>query len=109
MYFFASNILVAAGRPAGRWNERGIALRVIFFATLLHGLIPKTGVLIMNLLSMVKILILVFVVIAGWVVLSGKTRVVDLYYNFRNAFAGSSTSSNDYATATFKVLYAYSG
>ncbi|KAG1845215.1 amino acid permease-domain-containing protein [Suillus tomentosus] len=100
-------ILVAAGRPAGRWNERGIALGVIFFATLLHGLIPKTGVLIMNLLSMFKILILVFVVITGWVVLSGKTRVVDPYCNFRNAFSGSSTSSNDYATATFKVLYAY--
>ncbi|KAG2053780.1 amino acid transporter [Suillus hirtellus] len=106
---FASNILVAAGRPVGRWNERGIALGVIFFATLLHGLIPKTGVLIMNLLSMFKIVILVFVVITGWVVLSGKTRVADPYYNFRNAFAGSSTSSNDYATATFKVLYAYSG
>ncbi|KAG2090015.1 amino acid transporter [Suillus discolor] len=106
---FASNILVAAGRPASRWNERGIALGVIFFVTLLHGLIPKTGVLIMNLLSMFKIVILVFVVITGWVVLSGKTRVADPYYNFRNAFAGSSTSSNDYATATFKVLYAYSG
>ncbi|KAG2361224.1 high affinity methionine permease [Suillus spraguei] len=106
---FASNILVAAGQPAGRWNERGIALGVIFFVTLLHGLAPKTGVLIMNLLSTFKIVILAFVVVTGWVVLSGKTHVTDPYYNFRNAFVGSSTSSNDYATATFKVLYAYGG
>ncbi|KAG1850205.1 amino acid transporter [Suillus subalutaceus] len=106
---FASNILVAADQPVGRWNERGIALGVMFFVTLLHGLTPKTGVLIMNLLSIIKIIILVFVVVTGWVVLSGKTSVADPYYNFRNAFAGSSTSSNDYATATFKVLFAYSG
>lgn len=106
---FASNILVAAGQPVGRWTERGIALGVIFFVTLLHGLIPKTGVLIMNSLSIFKIVILVFVVVTGWVVLSGKTRIADPHYNFRNAFAGSSTSSNDYATATFKVLNAYAG
>jgi solute carrier family 7 (L-type amino acid transporter), member 9/15 len=77
-------------------------------------------------LSIFKIIILLFVVISGWVVLSGKTRVADPHANFRNAFAGSSTSSNDvsalmftderlliwswqYATAMFKVLYAYSG
>ncbi|KAG2038279.1 amino acid transporter [Suillus americanus] len=106
---FASNILVAADQPVGRWNERGIALGVMFFVTVLHGLTPKTGVLIMNLLSIIKIIILVFVVVTGWVVLSGKTHVADPYYNFRNAFAGSSTSSNDYATATFKVLFAYAG
>ncbi|KAG2339516.1 amino acid transporter [Suillus weaverae] len=106
---FASNILVAAGQPVGRWTERGIALGVIFFVTLLHGLAPKTGVLIMNSLSIFKIVILLFVVVTGWVVLSGKTHIADPHYNFRDAFAGSSTSSNDYATATFKVLNAYAG
>ncbi|KAG1748473.1 amino acid transporter [Suillus paluster] len=106
---FASNILVAAGKVVDRWNERGIALAVIFSVTLLHGLTPRTGVLIMNGLSMFKIIILLFVVVSGWVVLSGKTRVADPHVNFRNAFAGSSTSSNDYATATFKVLNAYAG
>ncbi|TFY57928.1 hypothetical protein EVJ58_g6725 [Rhodofomes roseus] len=63
----------------------------------------------MNLLSVFKIVILVFIVIAGWVVLSGRTSVADPHANFRNAFAGSSQSSFDYATATFKVLYAYGG
>ncbi len=63
-------------------------------------------------LSVFKIVILVFVVItgselmlsihpltftctAGWVVLSGHTRIQDPHANFRNAFAGSSHSSND--------------
>ncbi|KAJ3555603.1 hypothetical protein NM688_g2483 [Phlebia brevispora] len=106
---FASNILVAAGHTAGRWTERGIALGVIFFVTLLHGLTPRLGVLVMNGLSVFKIVILVFVVITGWVVLSGHTHIKDPHVNFRDAFAGSSHSSNDYATATFKVLNAYAG
>ena len=52
-------------------------------------------------LSISKIIILLFVVISGWVVLSGKTSVADPYVNFRNAFAGSSTSSNDVRSLMF--------
>ncbi|KAH9937963.1 amino acid transporter [Amylocystis lapponica] len=106
---FAENILVAAGVTAGTWNSRGIALGVIFFVTLMHGLTPRVGVLVMNILSVFKIGILVFIVITGWVVLSGRTQIADPHVNFRNAFAGSSHSSYDYATATFKVLNAYAG
>ncbi|KAJ7913549.1 amino acid transporter [Mycena leptocephala] len=106
---FAQNILIAAGQPSERWVVRGIALGVIFFVTLLHGLTPKLGILVMNALSLFKIVILLVIVITGWVVLSGKTHIQDPHVNFRDAFAGSSHSSNDYATATFKVLFAYSG
>ncbi|KAN0073754.1 Amino acid permease domain containing protein [Tylopilus felleus] len=106
---FASNILVSAGQVATNWSERGIALGVIFFVTLLHGLAPRTGVYIMNLLTIFKIIILIFIVITGWVVLSGKTHIANPEFNFIDAFAGSSRSSGDYATATFKVLNAYAG
>lgn len=106
---FANNIIIAAGHVADRWVVRGIALGVICFVTLLHGLTPKTGVFLMNALSVFKIVLLLFVVISGWVVLSGKTHIKDPQTNFRNAFSGSSRSSNDYATATFKVLNAYAG
>ncbi|KIJ04827.1 hypothetical protein PAXINDRAFT_21885 [Paxillus involutus ATCC 200175] len=80
-----------------------------FFVTILHGLTPRTGVLVMNVLTIFKIVILLFVVVTGWVVLSGKTHIADPHANFRDAFAGSSHNSNDYATATFKVLNAYTG
>ncbi|KAI0261883.1 high affinity methionine permease [Gloeopeniophorella convolvens] len=106
---FAQNILVSAGHSAERWVVRGIALGVIVFTTLLHGLTPRMGILLMNVLTLFKTIILIFIVVTGWVVLSGKTRIKDPHVNFRNAFAGSSNSSNDYATATFKVLFAYSG
>ncbi|KAI0685729.1 amino acid transporter [Cytidiella melzeri] len=106
---FASNILVAAGHEATRWASRGIALGVIFAVTMLHGFTPRLGVYVMNFLSVFKIVILLFVVVTGWVVLSGHTSIKDPHVNFKNAFAGSSHSSNDYATATFKVLNAYAG
>lgn len=87
---------------------------VIAFTTLLHGFMPRTGVYIMNvrynhsfcfcialnntifqLLSTLKILILIFVVITGWVVLSGKTHISNPEANFANAFVGSSHSGGD--------------
>lgn len=46
-------------------------------------------------LSVFKIIILLFIVITGWVVLSGKTSVKNPHQNFYNAFAGSSHSGND--------------
>ncbi|RPD60338.1 hypothetical protein L226DRAFT_469430, partial [Lentinus tigrinus ALCF2SS1-7] len=106
---FAQNILVAAGHTADRWVTRGIAVGVIVFATLLHGLAPRLGVYVMNALSLFKVFLLLFVVVTGWVVLSGRTHIKDPHVNFRNAFAGSSHSGNDYATATFKVLFTYAG
>ncbi|KAF8233146.1 amino acid transporter [Tricholoma matsutake] len=103
------SILIVAGHTADRWVVRGIAIAVIVFVTCLHGLAPRLGVWSMNVLSVFKTVILFFIVIAGWVVLSGKTPVHDPYANFRNSFSGSSRSGNDYATATLKVLYTYSG
>jgi len=63
----------------------------------------------MNALSVFKVVILLLIVVTGWAVLGGKTRVRNPHANFQNAFAGSSHSSNDYATAMFKVLFAYNG
>ncbi|KAI9447220.1 amino acid transporter [Lactarius psammicola] len=106
---FAENILVSAGHDAGIWVVRGIAIGVIVFTVSLHGFAPRLGVRLMNVLTLFKIVILMFIVVTGWVVLAGKTRVQDPHANFRHAFAGSSTSSNDYAAAMFKVLFSYSG
>ncbi|KAH8104173.1 amino acid transporter [Phellopilus nigrolimitatus] len=106
---FAQNILVVAGHEADRWTTRGIALGVIFFVTIAHGFTPRIGLFLTNALSVFKIFILVFVIVTGWVVLGGHTSIKDPHANFRNAFAGSSQSSSDYATAIFKVLYAYDG
>lgn len=107
---FASNMVVAAGKKATEWEERGIAIGVIVFITLLHTFLPRWGVRGMNFLGVVKVVILLFIVITGWVILSGRiSRVKDPYASFHNSFAGSATNSNLYATALFKVLNSYAG
>ncbi|KAI0278429.1 amino acid permease-domain-containing protein [Russula aff. rugulosa BPL654] len=60
-------------------------------------------------LTLFKTVILLLIVVTGWVVLSGKTRVKDPHVNFNDAFAGSSNSAHDYATAMFAVLFTYYG
>lgn len=106
---FAEYILLAAGRDATAWAERGIAVGVIITVTCIHSFVPKMGVWIMNGLGSIKVIILLFIVVSGWVVLGGGTKVKDPHASFRNGFAGSSHSSYAYATALFKVLNSYSG
>ncbi|RFU27127.1 hypothetical protein B7463_g9211, partial [Scytalidium lignicola] len=107
---FASNILLAAGHKVTDWNERGIALGVIVFVTFIHTFVPKTGVLIMNALSSIKLIILLFIVVTGWVILGGNVHSVpDPHASFRNGFANSVHSGGPYATALFKVINSYAG
>lgn len=64
----------------------------------------------MNVLGSIKVMLLLFIVITGWVVLSGKVDAVkDPLASFRDPFAGSARSSNPYATALFKILSSYAG
>ncbi|KAL8286211.1 hypothetical protein RQP46_004699 [Phenoliferia psychrophenolica] len=107
---FASNILKAAHVTVTDWNERGIAMGVILFVTLIHGFTPHWGIRLMNLLSVIKIAILLVVVVSGWVVLGGHIKSIpDPHANFRNGFANSSHSPYNYASALFKVLNSFTG
>ena len=62
---FASNIWVAAGLTASAWQERGVAIGVIVVVTLTHTFAPKAGVWAMNVLSSIKIVILLFIVVVS--------------------------------------------
>ncbi|KAF6224250.1 hypothetical protein HO133_010825 [Letharia lupina] len=107
---FAENILIAANHNVTEWGERGIALAVIIAVTCIHTFTPNLGVKLMNILGVIKIVVLVFIVITGWVVLGGKVhKIPDPGASFRNSFAGSSSSGYEYATALFKVLNSYAG
>ncbi|KAL2840933.1 amino acid/polyamine transporter I [Aspergillus pseudodeflectus] len=107
---FASNMVLASGKSASEWEKRGIAIAVISFITLVHILMPNWGVRGMNAIGVMKVVLLLFIVVTGWVVLSGSVHSVqDPYASFHNAFAGSATSSNLYATALFKVLNSFAG
>lgn len=107
---FAENILIAADHSVTEWGERGIAIAVIIVITCIHTFIPNLGVKMNNVLGLIKIVVLLFIVITGWVVLGGKVhKIQDPRASFRNSFTGSSSSGYDYATALFKVLNSYTG
>lgn len=107
---FAQYILTAADVAVTEWAKRGIAIGVIVFITLFHTFLPKWGVRGMNIITGIKVIVLLFIVVTGWVVLGGGVKSVpDPHASFRNAFAGSSHSGNLYAAALFKVLNSYAG
>ncbi|PVH80468.1 amino acid transporter [Cadophora sp. DSE1049] len=106
---FASNMILAADTKVSEHTSRGIAGAAMVFVALMHGLTPKLGVKVMNVVGVIKIGIVVFIVVTGWVVLGGGTRIKDPHASFRNAFEGSVKTSNPYATALYKVLSSFAG
>ena len=107
---FSRNMFIAFGREATRAEARITALSAIIAVTLVHGLTPRAGVRIMSFLSIFKILILAFIVLAGWAVLLGFVKhIEDPWLNFRHPFKDSSTTPSDYAWALYKTLNSFIG
>ena len=70
------------------------------FVTALHTLFPKWGVRGMNVVSLIKMITLVFIVVTGWVVLAGGIpKIQDPHASFRDAFQGTTDSGYHWATA----------
>ncbi|KAH9217777.1 amino acid transporter [Leptodontidium sp. 2 PMI_412] len=105
----ASNTILAADTKVSEHTSRVIASAAIVSVALMHGLTPKLGVKVMNVVGVIKIGIgiVVFIVITGWAVLAGGTRVKDPHASFRNAFEGSARTINPYSTALYKVLSSF--
>lgn len=58
-----------------------------------------------NVVSCVKVITLLFVVVTGWVVLAGGTRITDPHANFRDGFAGTTSNGNGIATGMLCLDY----
>ncbi len=62
---FGLRVLDAANTPVNNWNVRGIAIAVVTFAVILHGIWRQAGLYLNNAFAMIKILILVLFIITG--------------------------------------------
>ena len=77
------------------WNrlpEQVKSLTVEVFAHLYPVVViahNRTAMWISNVFSVFKVFILLFIVVAGWVVLGGGTRVEDPHSHFKNGWAGT--------------------
>jgi amino acid transporter len=109
---FANYMWVAADEVATDWQKRGVAVCAVAAVCLMHALIPRVGVRIMNAVAAIKIFLLLFIVVSGWAVLGGAVstdKIPDPHASFEDSFAGSASSGNPYATALFKVLQSFAG
>ena len=61
-------------------------LLIHFLVVIAHN---RTAMRISNVFSVFKVFILLFIVITGWAVLSGGTRVKDPHSHFRDGWAGT--------------------
>ncbi|PWY89829.1 high affinity methionine permease [Aspergillus heteromorphus CBS 117.55] len=92
------------------WKEKGVAVAAYTIATLLLTFNTKYSLWLANAIGVVKLVTLVFIGIAGLVVLGGHTPVKDPLVNFRDAFSGTSGATVYGATnALVKVMFSYAG
>ncbi|KAL1600584.1 hypothetical protein SLS60_006970 [Paraconiothyrium brasiliense] len=114
--FSSSNAVVlaryiyrAAGYQAGEWANKGLALGAYSLLAFFCLISNKWSLRLMNLISAVKLIILVFISITGFVVLGGGTHIKDPHANFRNSFDGITNNANDIVSALVNINFAYTG
>ncbi|PYH73661.1 high affinity methionine permease [Aspergillus vadensis CBS 113365] len=105
---FGEYILNAADIEVDRWNQRGIGLACITAAFLIHSFAVKWGLMLQNFLGVVKLVIILFVIVAGWVALAGHMKI-DPPHNFTNAFEGTTDTGYGIVMALYNVIWSFIG
>ncbi|KAF4459611.1 amino acid permease [Fusarium albosuccineum] len=106
---FGEYILHAANKEVDRWNQRGIGLACITAAFLIHGTALKWGLRLQNVLGIIKIIIVLIIILAGFVALGGHLKIDEKPDNFSNAFEGTTGSAYGVVTALYNVIWSFVG
>lgn len=112
---FGRYVLYASGseEPDG-WAARGLGIACATFSVVLHSVLPKWGLRLVNVLGVFKVVILIFIVFSGFAALAGR-RLVPNPHNFDNSFAieegdgYGNGGAYGYATALLRIVYSYKG
>ncbi|RSM09155.1 hypothetical protein CEP52_004307 [Fusarium oligoseptatum] len=92
------------------WQMRGVAIAAYTLAVIFVVASNKYSLYLVNFIGTLKLLTLVFISIAGLVVLGGNVdRIPDPKANFRNAFEGETPNGNDLASAFVSIVFSYAG
>ncbi|PHH67378.1 hypothetical protein CDD81_147 [Ophiocordyceps australis] len=113
---FGRYALSAAGRQSDGWQARGIAVSSITFAVIMHTVLPKWGLRVLNLLGALKIVCLLLIIFSGFAALAGHRHVPDPH-NFEHGFQASPDESPidaggriyAYSNAMLNIIYSYQG
>ncbi|KAK1145205.1 hypothetical protein N8T08_004357 [Aspergillus melleus] len=104
----SSYLLQAAGVETTTWRLRGLAIAASAFAVGIHTVWPRGGKALQDLLSLVKLFILLFIVCTGFAALAGhvpNTHNFDLATSFR----GTSNDGYSIGTALLNAIFAFHG
>ncbi|KAJ2926324.1 hypothetical protein H1R20_g10773, partial [Candolleomyces eurysporus] len=105
---FGEYILRAANVEPSRWTLRLVGFACITFAWLLHGTALKWGLRLQNFLGIIKIIVLLFIVITGFVALGGHMKI-EKPNNFSNAFEGTTASASSFCLSLYSVIWSFIG
>ncbi|KAG8156440.1 hypothetical protein KVR01_013674 [Diaporthe batatas] len=106
-----SNYLFAiAGHKGTDWQVKGVALAGYTVATLSLTFNTKYSYYLSNAIGLVKICTLLFVIITGFVVLGGNTKIENPTANFKNAFQGTeNATAYGLTNALYRIIFSYGG
>ncbi|KAK2059581.1 high-affinity methionine permease [Colletotrichum caudatum] len=92
------------------WQMRGVAIAAYTLAVVFVIAHNRYSLWLVNFIGVLKILTLVFISVAGLVVLGGNVKhIPDPKANFRNAFEGTTSNGNDLSSALVSIVFSYAG
>ncbi|KAG2418364.1 hypothetical protein HFD88_001465 [Aspergillus terreus] len=106
----SSYLLKAAGVAATTWRMRGLAIAASTFAVGIHTMWPRGGRMLQDMLSAVKLFVLLFVVCSGFAALAGHRQVPDPHnFDISTSFEGTIKSGYSIGTALLNAIFAFHG
>ncbi|CAI7654903.1 unnamed protein product [Penicillium glandicola] len=106
----AKYLIAISGHTGTDWQIKGTALACYSLATLTLVFNTKYAYWFSNAVGIVKICTLLFVIVTGFVVLGGKTKVENPKANFQDVWSGSSTATAyGFTTALYRIIFSYGG
>jgi amino acid transporter len=106
----SSYLLKAAGVAATTWRMRGLAIAASTFAVGIHTVWPRGGRMLQDMLSAVKLFVLLFVVCSGFAALAGHRQVPDPHnFDISTSFEGTIKSGYSIGTALLNAIFAFHG
>ncbi|KAL6232434.1 hypothetical protein BDW75DRAFT_232786 [Aspergillus navahoensis] len=106
----ANYLWAISGHAGSDWQIKGTALACYSLATLSLVFNTKYAYWFSNAVGIVKICTLLFVIVTGFVVLGGNTRVENPKANFEDAWSGSSTATAyGFTIALYRIIFSYGG
>ncbi|ORY26026.1 amino acid permease-domain-containing protein [Naematelia encephala] len=109
LILIATYIFRMADHTPKSWESKGVAIAVGVVVSILPIVSTKWSLKVSNVLGVVKLLTLLLITLAGFVVLGGHTKVTPQKANFEHAFEGTSSNGYTLSNGIVNIIFSYGG